>query len=72
MASNNKKFFSHHTIERNMGLLIICSILVVIFGGLVQIIPLFFQHTTTQAAPGVKPLDALQLVGRDVYIKEGC
>lgn len=55
-----------------MGLLIICSILVVIFGGLVQIIPLFFQHTTTQAAPGVKPLDALQLVGRDVYIKEGC
>lgn len=72
MATNNKKIFSHEVIERNMGLLIICSILVVIFGGLVQIIPLFFQHSTTQAAPGVKPLNALQLVGRDVYIKEGC
>lgn len=71
MASNNK-FFSHATIEKNVGILIILSILVVSFGGLVQIVPLFFQHSTTQAAPGVKPLNALQLVGRDVYIKEGC
>ncbi|NEN75879.1 cytochrome-c oxidase, cbb3-type subunit II [Pelistega sp. NLN82] len=71
MASNNK-FFSHATIEKNVGILIILSILVVSFAGLVQIVPLFFQHSTTQAAPGVKPLNALQLVGRDVFIKEGC
>lgn len=71
MASNNK-FFSHATIEKNISILIILSILVVSFAGLVQIVPLFFQHSTTTPAPGVKPLNALQLVGRDVFIKEGC
>lgn len=72
MASNNK-FFSHATIEKNISILIILSILVVSFAGLVQIVPLFFQHSTTQPAnAGVKPLNALQLVGRDVFIKEGC
>ncbi|ETD73019.1 peptidase S41 [Pelistega indica] len=71
MASN-KKFFSHATIEKNLSILIFLSILVVSFAGLVQIVPLFYQHSTTKAAPGVKPLNALQLVGRDVFIKEGC
>lgn len=71
MASN-KKFFSHATIEKNLSILIFLSILVVSFSGLVQIVPLFYQHSTTKAAPGVKPLNALQLVGRDVFIKEGC
>ncbi|OZI42046.1 cytochrome-c oxidase, cbb3-type subunit II [Bordetella genomosp. 5] len=74
MSQNNAKprFFSHQTLEKNIGLMIIASILVVSFAGLVQIVPLFFQHSTTQAAPGVKPYDALTLIGRDIYIREGC
>lgn len=72
MSNEKTRFFSHATIEKNVGILIIASILVVSFAGLVQIVPLFFQHSTTVAAPGVKPLTPLQLVGRDVYIKEGC
>ena len=72
MAHEKKKFFSHDTLETNIGLLIICSILVVSFAGLVQIVPLFFQHSTTTPTQGVEPYDALQLVGRDLYIREGC
>ena len=72
MANSKKRFFTHETLEKNVGLLIIFSILVVSFAGLVQIVPLFFQHYTTKVAPGVQPLQALQLIGRDVYIKEGC
>ncbi|MBC7202349.1 MAG: cytochrome-c oxidase, cbb3-type subunit II [Pusillimonas sp.] len=72
MANQKKKFFSHETLETNIGLLIIASILVVSFAGLVQIVPLYFQHSTTEPAQGVKPYEALQLVGRDIYIREGC
>ncbi|MGB3289262.1 MAG: cytochrome-c oxidase, cbb3-type subunit II [Burkholderiaceae bacterium] len=64
--------FSHKLIETNVGLLIVLSILVISFAGLVQIVPLFFQHSTTAPAPGVKPYEALNLIGRDVYIREGC
>ena len=67
-----KKRFSHELLERNVGLLIVFSILVVSFSGLVQIIPLFYQHSTTTAVEGVKPYESLRLVGRDVYIREGC
>ncbi|CAM5189794.1 Cytochrome c oxidase cbb3-type subunit 2 OS=Castellaniella defragrans OX=75697 GN=HNR28_000838 PE=4 SV=1 [Castellaniella defragrans] len=70
--SGPKKRFSHELLERNVGLLIVFSILVVSFSGLVQIIPLFFQHSTTTPAEGVRPYEALRLVGRDVYIREGC
>ena len=70
--SGTKKRFSHEMLERNVGLLIIFSILVVSFSGLVQIIPLFFQHSTTTAAEGVKPYEPLRLMGRDIYIREGC
>lgn len=72
MANQEKRIFSHETIEKNIGWMIILSILVVIFAGLVQIVPLFFQHSTTEPAPGVKPYEPLQLVGRDLYIREGC
>ena len=72
MAQEKSSFFSHTTLEKNIGLMIICSVLVVIFAGLVQIIPLFFQHSTTKAAPGVEPYDAVRLMGRDLYIREGC
>jgi cytochrome c oxidase cbb3-type subunit 2 len=72
MAQENHGFFSHQTLEKNIGWIIVCSILVVLFAGLVQIIPLFFQHSTTKPAAGVEPYDALRLMGRDLYIREGC
>jgi cytochrome c oxidase cbb3-type subunit 2 len=63
---------SQEKIEKNVGLLIVCTLLAVIWGGLVEIVPLFFQKSTTTAAEGVKPYSAVQLAGRDVYIREGC
>ena len=62
----------HDVIERNVGLLIVLVILVVSVGGLVEIVPLFFQRSTTQPVQGLKPYTALQLAGRDIYIREGC
>jgi cytochrome c oxidase cbb3-type subunit II len=64
--------FSHELIEKNVGLLIILTILVAAVGGIVEIVPLFFQKSTTQAVAGLKPYTALQLTGRDIYISEGC
>jgi cytochrome c oxidase cbb3-type subunit 2 len=71
MSSENK-FFSHGTLEKNVGWLIIATIVVVSIAGLVQIVPLFFQHTTTEPSPGVTPYTALRLAGRDIYQREGC
>ena len=62
----------HDLIERNAGLLIALVIAVVSVGGLVEIVPLFFQRSTTEPVTGLKPYDALQLSGRDIYIREGC
>jgi cytochrome c oxidase cbb3-type subunit II len=62
----------HAIIEKNLGLLIALVILAISFGGLVEIVPLFFQKSTTQPVSGLKPYTALQLSGRDVYIREGC
>ena len=62
----------HDIIEQNMGLLITLIILVVAVGGLVEIVPLYFQRSTTQPVAGLKPYPALQLAGRDIYIREGC
>ncbi|WP_114653817.1 cytochrome-c oxidase, cbb3-type subunit II [Polynucleobacter necessarius] len=70
--SNENKFFSHGTLEKNVGWLIIATIIVVSIAGLVQIVPLFFQRTTTEPSPGVAPYTALRLAGRDVYQREGC
>ncbi len=69
--------FSHKTIEKNVGLFIVLTFVVVSFGGLVQIVPMFFQKSTTEAigkgTPNeIKPYTALQLTGRDIYIREGC
>jgi len=64
--------FSHKTIEKNIGLLIVLTFILVSVGGLVQIVPLFFQKSTTQPVPDLKPYTALQLTGRDVYVREGC
>jgi cytochrome c oxidase cbb3-type subunit 2 len=64
--------FTHDFIERNSWLMIVLIVLVVAVGGLVEIVPLYFQRATTQPAPGIKPYPALRLVGRDIYIREGC
>ena len=67
MAQSN-----HDFIERKVGWLIVFTLLTVSVGGLVEIVPLFFQHSTTTPVEGLKPYDPVRLVGRDVYIREGC
>jgi cytochrome c oxidase cbb3-type subunit II len=63
---------THDMIERNSALLIILVILVVSVGGLVEIVPLSFQKSVTEPVAGLKPYTALELTGRDIYIREGC
>jgi cytochrome c oxidase cbb3-type subunit 2 len=64
--------FSHEKIETNNWLMIVLILLVVAVGGLVEIVPLFFQKSTTQPIAGVVPNTALQVAGRDIYVREGC
>ncbi len=64
--------FTHALIEKNLTLMIVLIIAAISVGGLVEIVPLFFQKSTTEPVDGLKPYDPLQLVGRDVYIREGC
>jgi cytochrome c oxidase cbb3-type subunit 2 len=63
---------AHDKVEKNLGLLLVLTFLVISVGALVEIVPLFFQKSTTEAVAGLKPYSALQLEGRDVYIREGC
>jgi cytochrome c oxidase cbb3-type subunit 2 len=62
----------HEYVEKRVGLLAVLIVLVVSFGGLAEIVPLFFQMEVTAPVEGLKPLTALQVEGRDVYIREGC
>ena len=62
----------HQKIETSNFLMIVLILVTVAIGGLVEIVPLFFQHSTTQPVPGLKPYTALQLAGRDIYQREGC
>jgi len=62
----------HDKIEKNIGLMIILIIITVSIGGLVQIVPLFFQNSLTEAVAGLKPYSPLRLTGRDIYVREGC
>jgi cytochrome c oxidase cbb3-type subunit 2 len=64
--------FRHDVIEKRPALLIVLVLIVVAIGGLVEIAPLFFQKSTTQPVAGMQPYTALQLAGRDLYIREGC
>jgi len=64
--------FSHEMIEKNSALMIVLIILVVAVGGLVEIVPLYFQKSTTEAVAGLKPYTPMQLAGRDIYLREGC
>ncbi|HEX9207161.1 MAG TPA: cytochrome-c oxidase, cbb3-type subunit II [Steroidobacteraceae bacterium] len=63
---------NHDAVEKKVGLLGVLIALVISIGGLVEIVPLYFQQAVTKPAPGIKPYDALRLAGRDVYIREGC
>jgi cytochrome c oxidase cbb3-type subunit 2 len=62
----------HERIETSNFLMIVLILVVIAIGGMVEIVPLFFQRSTTQPVAGLKPYDALQLVGRDIYLREGC
>jgi cytochrome c oxidase cbb3-type subunit 2 len=62
----------HDSIEKNIGLMIVLIVLLVSVGGLLEIVPLFFLKSTTEPVAGLKPYDAVSLVGRDVYLREGC
>ena len=62
----------HDKIETNIGLMIILIIITVSIGGLVQIVPLFFQNSLTEAVAGLEPYSPLRLTGRDIYVREGC
>ncbi|MQY51640.1 cytochrome-c oxidase, cbb3-type subunit II [Rhodocyclus tenuis] len=64
--------FTHDAIERNVGLLFVLTLLVLCVGGLLEIVPLFFQNSTTTPVAGLKPYDAVRLTGRDIYLREGC
>lgn len=64
--------FNHEMLEKNIGWMAALTVLVVSFGGLVEIVPLFFQKSLTEPVAGLKPYTALQLAGRDIYQREGC
>jgi cytochrome c oxidase cbb3-type subunit II len=73
MAENQKTGgVSHEKIETSNFLMIVLILIVLLFGGMVEIVPLFFQKSTTQPVEGLKPYTALQVAGRDVYVREGC
>ncbi len=74
MANQQEKpdTFSHARIETSNFLLITLTLVVILIGGVVEIVPLFFQRSTTEPVQGLKPYTALQLMGRDVYLREGC
>jgi cytochrome c oxidase cbb3-type subunit 2 len=72
MANAHQAPSGHERIETNNFLMIVLIVIAVAIGGIVEIVPLFFQRSTTQPVEGLKPYTALQLAGRDVYVREGC
>ena len=63
---------SHEKVETNNFLMIVLILIVLAVGGLVEIVPLFFQKSTTEPIKGLQPYTALQVIGRDIYVREGC
>ena len=63
---------NHEKVEKNVGLMGVLIAVAISFGGLAQIVPLYFQGVSNQPAPGIEPYEALRLAGRDVYVREGC
>ncbi len=72
MSNNHNSSLSHEKIETSNFLMIVLILLVLLVGGLVEIVPLFFQKSTTEPVKGLEPYTALQLAGRDIYTREGC
>ncbi len=72
MSNQKNSGFSHEKIETSNFLMIVLILVVVAFGGLVEIVPLFFQKSTTEPIKGLQPYNAVQLAGRDIFIREGC
>jgi cytochrome c oxidase cbb3-type subunit 2 len=72
MSNDPIKMFSHERIETSNFLLIVLILMVVAVGGVVEILPLYFQRSLTEPVPGLKPYTALQVAGRDIYVREGC
>ena len=66
------KRFSHAVIETNLILLAVLTLITVAIGGLVQIVPLFLVETTIERVDGIRPYTPLELMGRDIYVREGC
>lgn len=62
----------HEKVEKNLGIMLVFVVLFISVGGLVQIVPLFFQDSLTEPVEGLEPYSALRLTGRDIYIREGC
>jgi len=69
---SNSGGMSHEKVETSNFLMIVLILVVLLFGGMVEIVPLFFQKSTTEPVPGLKPYTALQVAGRDIYVREGC
>jgi cytochrome c oxidase cbb3-type subunit 2 len=69
---SNSGGLSHEKVETSNFLMIVLILVVLLFGGMVEIVPLFFQKSTTEPVPGLKPYTALQVAGRDIYVREGC
>ncbi len=67
-----QQMIKHEQIEKSVPLLIVLTLAVVIWGGLVEIVPLFYQKSLTEAVKDLKPYTAVQVAGRDVYLREGC
>lgn len=62
----------HESVEKNIGFMMVLILVVISVGGLVQIVPLFFMHSTTEPVEGLLPYSPLTLTGRDIYVREGC
>lgn len=63
---------THEKIEKNLGLMVLFIVALIIWGGLIQIVPLFYMKSTTEPVEGLTPYTPLRLVGRDIYVREGC
>jgi cytochrome c oxidase cbb3-type subunit 2 len=63
---------AHEKVEKNLGLMLVLVVIVISIGALVEIVPLYFMKSTTEPVEGLKPYTALQLSGRDIYIRESC
>jgi cytochrome c oxidase cbb3-type subunit 2 len=72
MSDKNVNSNAHEKIEKNIGLMAVLIAVAVSFGGLAEIVPMMYQAEAIKPLPGVKPYPALQLAGRDIYIREGC